>query len=567
MLTSNASDSESRTGSQDSEAARADWRLEDEMEDMSSPKNALDQLPAEILQRIVRQTLFGCREIELGAGTRRLSMASALSCQLTSSVVANATRQVLKFENLVLLVFTGPEYLSPHGRCVELNGSSTGLIESATVRRKDGASTFLEVLAAKVDVEAKLSNPEDCSPRLLESAQHHALVSLSEVESYFDFLSASQLFCFTQEWKSNPLAHKHLGMPCPLFTISISDMGTLQDQGIRKIVDAARRFRHPSNSFTIKGPLSQESQKKFDRTNIYMSLQGVDSDGYVEWGVGILYRCYLRFAQAYLRDDGDSLRQSSRGYGDLYSILERTIWLYFNFCSKEPSSNYLSEPTKQTLFRQMIVFAFTTVSVVWHQSAHPQDVNFTVPKIKTYQDGWENDHECGHTYCCPRTYFWQAGLCIDEWQPRSLEEKYIQNLLLHQVYLIDGLRSFANEDLDFKAVQDNLRDLQHILIADAQYGVDGSLCDDFYLVHDHEVLAEMQRKASTYIEEDAEGYELADETMIHTSLRRQPTRILFESPTGGLSIRNANKATKTKKFRLTDLLLPELPPMPQLAAS
>lgn len=288
MLTPKARDFESRTGSQDSGVACAGWRLEDDRKDMSSLNNALDQLPAEILQRIIRQTLFGCREIELGAGTRRLSMTSALSCLLTSSVVANAVRQVLKFENLVLLVFTGPEYLSPHGRCVELNGSSTGLTESATVRRKDGASTFLEVLAAKVDVEAKLSNPEDCSPRLLESAQYHALVSLSEAESYFDFLSASQLFCFTQEWNSNPPARKPSDMPCPLYTISISDMGTLEARGIEKVIDAARRIRHPSNLITFKGTLSPQSQKKFDRMKVRTSLQGVDSDDYVEWAVKIL---------------------------------------------------------------------------------------------------------------------------------------------------------------------------------------------------------------------------------------------------------------------------------------
>ncbi|KAI7193500.1 hypothetical protein KC316_g5058 [Hortaea werneckii] len=482
-------------------------------------------------------------------------MASALSCLLTSSVVANATRQVLKSEDLVLLVFTGPEYLSPHGRCVELNGSSSGLTESAAFRKKNGASTFFDILAAKVAVEAELSNPEDCSPRLLEPAQYHALVSLSEAESYFDFLSASQVFCFTHEWTSNPPARKHLGMACPLYTISISDMGTLQAQGIDKVIYAARRIRHPSNLFTVKGTLPQESQWRLDRMKFYMSLQGVDSDGYVEWAAEILYRCYLRFAQAYLRDDGAFLRHSSQKYEDFYCILERTIWLYFNFCHKERTSKHLSEPTKQTLFRKVIIFAFTAVSVVWGQPANPLEDEWTEPEIKTYPNTPPTDHECEDT-CCPRTYLRKAGLYIDEWHPRSLGEKCIQNMLVHRAYLIDGLRAVENQHVDLELLKNNLERLQ--CMSNAYVGYD--------LAYDIEVLTEMQGQAPSYMAA-LEGYELADETLARTSLRAQSTRLLFESPTGGLSIREAYTAAETDKVRLTDLLLPELSPMPQLAAS
>ncbi|KAI7684222.1 hypothetical protein KC319_g26 [Hortaea werneckii] len=134
-------------------------------------------------------------------------------------------------------------------------------------------------------------------------------------------------------------------------------------------------------------------------------------------------------------------------------------------------------------------------------------------------------------------------------------------------YLIDGIRSFANQDIDLESVETNLRRLHHLLSADARYHVDDSFCDDFYLAHDVEVLTEMQRKASAYTKADPEGYELADETMTRTSLCAQPTRLLFELPTGELSIRNANTATETEKVRLTDLLLPELSSMPQPAAS
>lgn len=215
----------------------------------------------------------------------------------------------------------------------------------------------------------------------------------------------------------------------------------------------------------------------------------------------------------------------------------------------------------------MSIFAFSAVNVVYRAPAELREEEFAEPGILAFQNRPANDHECGDLFCCPRKYFRSAGVCLDEWQPRSLGEKSIQNLLSHQAYLIDGIRSFANQDIDLESVETNLRRLHHLLSADARYHVDDSFCDDSYLAHDVEVLTEMQRKASAYTKADPEGYELADETMTRTSLCAQPTRLLFELPTGELSIRNANTATETEKVRLTDLLLPELSSMPQPAAS